>query len=1136
MSINFLKKLISILLLTTIITTALQADVVTVTSNANNGIGTLRDAIMNADNGDVINFQAGLAPIILAAEIEIEKNITIIGAVEISGGEATRIFIIPEGKAVTIEGITLKDGNADNGGAIHNSGELHLRGVTLTANTATGNGGAVFNQGELSTDNDTHFLRNAAANGGAIYSIGQLTTQKTAILSNIAQNNGGGIYTTGISTIQSNTLISRDTAQIGGGVYNTGNLLIKRSVVLENYATMTGGGIYNTDYLTIEEGSLVGENQANLAGGIFTSGICSIHKSSVATNNSLTDAGGIMNGGTLNLRDSSQVFLNNAQNNGGGIFNQSDSLDIRETCIRTNKAGADGGGIYNAAYLYIADSEVSKNNATSNGGGIYNEDKFAIYNSEILYNKAYKGGGIYNTDTSEVNETDIRGNSTEVDGGGIYNTDSMEIWRSWVQFNTAKASHGGGIYNTSILTLTDCSDLIGNTAFVDGGGLYNCGTAMLRDINILDNNAKRNGGGIFTKVFLVLERSTLARNFAMNGGGIYNQAPGEMEIENSTFSSNGATGKGGALYDSGNSSGLNNNTFTLNIAANGGGISKQPGGLGLRMESNIVASNTSLNVGTDIENAGTIFTLGKNFIGANDGCAVIFPKSPSPIIPNGNGDYVGLPTNPYNPMLHPLAENAAWSLVHIPKHCSPVIDRGSNPLDLETDQRSDGFERVRGSQTDIGAIEVQDPHEENPPLSLIPDQHICPDEYADDILLDGEPDVFYNVTGLTGTISDLPAGTVLTHADLVAIGLDNAVSGAYTFTVQVNGFGECDSQSGNVDFDIVVHNAPIITTTPVNPTCDSLDGQIIVVADGGTPPYNYSIDGGAIFSPSDIFIGLPPGDYNVVVRDENGCLSNVETATLTDDCTPLPDYCAAQGQDTSKAWIEHVGFCDINNTSGNDGGYGNHTAMVAEVAAGQTQQIVLTPQFSSFNIDVRWYVWIDFNQDGTFGFNELVVKSPYSSTPVSATVHIPSDAVAGPTGMRVKMVIGKSLLVNPCGNFRRGEVEDYTVNISGNNGLVVAPATQQKRNLPNINLAIKIFPNPVREQATIEFELTDDSPVTLVVADAKGRPITTLIDNERLSEGIHQATFDGSDLPTGMYYCTLQVNNTIRVEPISLAK
>jgi len=48
------------------------------------------------------------------------------------------------------------------------------------------------------------------------------------------------------------------------------------------------------------------------------------------------------------------------------------------------------------------------------------------------------------------------------------------------------------------------------------------------------------------------------------------------------------------------------------------------------------------------------------------------------------------------------------------------------------------------------------------------------------------------------------------------------------------------------------------------------DGQVTVDAGGGTLPYRYSIDGD-FFSGSSTFLGLSAGDYQVTVRDANGC-------------------------------------------------------------------------------------------------------------------------------------------------------------------------------------------------------------------------------------------------------------------------
>lgn len=49
------------------------------------------------------------------------------------------------------------------------------------------------------------------------------------------------------------------------------------------------------------------------------------------------------------------------------------------------------------------------------------------------------------------------------------------------------------------------------------------------------------------------------------------------------------------------------------------------------------------------------------------------------------------------------------------------------------------------------------------------------------------------------------------------------------------------------------------------------DGQIKVIVTGGTPGYRYSIDGGGFFSGSSNLIALAADDYQVLIKDANGC-------------------------------------------------------------------------------------------------------------------------------------------------------------------------------------------------------------------------------------------------------------------------
>ena len=61
----------------------------------------------------------------------------------------------------------------------------------------------------------------------------------------------------------------------------------------------------------------------------------------------------------------------------------------------------------------------------------------------------------------------------------------------------------------------------------------------------------------------------------------------------------------------------------------------------------------------------------------------------------------------------------------------------------------------------------------------------------------------------------------------------------------------------------------------------SNDGTISISVSGGTPPYQYSIDGGTTwFSNGGNFINLAPGNYDVSVRDNQGCITNGSTITI----------------------------------------------------------------------------------------------------------------------------------------------------------------------------------------------------------------------------------------------------------------
>jgi large repetitive protein len=89
---------------------------------------------------------------------------------------------------------------------------------------------------------------------------------------------------------------------------------------------------------------------------------------------------------------------------------------------------------------------------------------------------------------------------------------------------------------------------------------------------------------------------------------------------------------------------------------------------------------------------------------------------------------------------------------------------------------------------------------------------------------------------------------------------------------------------------------PFVITqpAPVSGTVSSLkgvscfggsNGSVTITAAGGTPPYKFSLNGGA-YQGSNVFSGLSAGSYTVTIKDNNGCTS-VVLLTVTQPSMPV---------------------------------------------------------------------------------------------------------------------------------------------------------------------------------------------------------------------------------------------------------
>ncbi|PCH92367.1 MAG: hypothetical protein COB85_08235, partial [Bacteroidetes bacterium] len=114
----------------------------------------------------------------------------------------------------------------------------------------------------------------------------------------------------------------------------------------------------------------------------------------------------------------------------------------------------------------------------------------------------------------------------------------------------------------------------------------------------------------------------------------------------------------------------------------------------------------------------------------------------------------------------------------------------------------------------------------------------------------------------------------------------------------------------------------VITTLPVIDSvvavdasaCGVSDGTIDIYVSSGTPPYQYSIDGGSSFFSNGSFSGLSTGSYPISVIDTNGCAVIGGPAVITASGAPTAP---TTGTDTSYC-VGHA-MADLTATSGSGG-------------------------------------------------------------------------------------------------------------------------------------------------------------------------------------------------------------------------
>ena len=116
-----------------------------------------------------------------------------------------------------------------------------------------------------------------------------------------------------------------------------------------------------------------------------------------------------------------------------------------------------------------------------------------------------------------------------------------------------------------------------------------------------------------------------------------------------------------------------------------------------------------------------------------------------------------------------------------------------------------------------------------------------------------------------------------------------------------------------------------------------------------------------------------------------------------------------------------------------------------------------------------------------------------------------------------------------CGSTRFGAVPSYKYLVikTDSNGYAseLVNVQHQSKNAEVFEL-YQNYPNPFNPTSTIKYSLQKNSTITLSVFDVNGKKITELEKGVKES-GFHYAEFNGTNLPSGLYFYQLEINENV---------
>ena len=333
---------------------------------------------------DEVTFKAGRRVQIIGNGHTI--NFSVNGTLKVSGAELALSNVCLDGQSQTrrVPGVTV-----ESGGTLKMEENSCIQNFTNSASNGSG-GGVYAGSGSTMTMNGGTIKDCSASDGGGIYAAGAVVLNGGTISGCKAvgsYRSGGGIYidSSGSLTMDGGSIESCTASNWGGGVFAQGTFELTGGLIT-HCSALSGGGVHIHSATTTLNGGTIKDCSASYGGGVYIARISSTLKmingsiesctasnwgGGVYINNRMTMTGGSITGCTAD--------------GGGGIYNY-DILTLTSGTVCNNTAKTQGADIYlgswmsSTSLLDAADMGQTYGTTDSKIDGWYEDASDARYN------------------------------------------------------------------------------------------------------------------------------------------------------------------------------------------------------------------------------------------------------------------------------------------------------------------------------------------------------------------------------------------------------------------------------------------------------------------------------------------------------------------------------------------------------------------------------------------------------------------------------------------------------------------------------------------------------------------------------------------------------------------------------------